>query len=102
MPVAIALDSFPSKVSLPNGSVLDEARVLIANSRVLVFVNQGGTAIRYFDEPLVSSSGSSVRGWDLQTESGMVAVNRGAGCGCGNPLRSFNPFPGETRMLVPL
>lgn len=100
--VAVALDFFPATVDLPNGTALNEARVLIANGRVMVYVNQGGTPLSYFDEPLLSSAGSAIRGFELQTESGIVEVQKARGCGCGNPLKSFNPFPGQSRTLVPM
>lgn len=100
--IAVALDYFPARVELPNGTTVNEARVLIADARVLVYVNEGGTPKVYFDEPLLSSSGSAVRGYDLQTESGVTIVKKATGCGCGNPLRSFNPFPGQSRVRVPM
>lgn len=101
--VAISLDFFPARVTLPSGVELGPCRLFIADGRVQVFILRNGQPELYFDEPLVAQAkGSTATGYDLAVESGEVRVVNDGGCGCGNPLRRFNPWPGVPRQLVRL
>lgn len=102
MGVQVALDMFPARVTLPSGATLRTARVFVANGRVQVYTNDNGRAKLYYDRELLSSSGNTARSLDLQVADGSVKVARTTGCGCGNPLKRFNPWPGEARQIVPL
>ena len=102
MSVEIGLDYFPARVTLPSGAELGPCRVFVADGRVQVWVLRDGKPEIYYDRELVSSSGSSARGFSLQVGDGEVRVSRDPGCGCGNPLRRYNPWPGERRRLVAL
>lgn len=99
--VAIALDAFPAKVTLPDGTRLTPAKVLVADDRVLVYILQNGEPVLYFDRELVEQIGNNVRrGVTLVVDGGQVAVEHDSDCGCGNPLKSYNPFAGERRTVV--
>lgn len=103
--VRIGLDFFPAFVTLPTGTTLTPARVFVANAdglgdRVLVYIIQNGEPYLFYDRPLVSYSGNALRAIALQVADGEVLVRKEDGCGCGNPLKSFNPWPGERRMLA--
>lgn len=93
---------YPARVTLPSGAELDQARLFVADGEVLVYVASGGLPRLFFQRPLLSSEGSPISGMNLQVEDGIVRVRRGGGCGCGHPLKRFNPWPGERRQLVSL
>lgn len=100
--VQIALDFFPARVTLPSGAELGPVRVYVADGRVLVYNVVDGVPQLYFDRELLSSEGNAVRGISLQVPDGTVKVVKDRGCGCGHPLKRFNPWPGVRRELVPL
>lgn len=100
--VSIALDVFPARVTLPSGAEFDTARVYVADERVLVYTASVGDPVLTFSRPLLASEGNVRSGVSLQVEDGVVQVVRSRGCGCGHPLRRFNPWRGERRTLVPL
>lgn len=102
MSVEIALDAFPARVTLPSGSEIGPVRVYVADGRVLVYTVTDGVPNLYFDRELISSEGSMLRGLNLQVADGTVVVRKDRGCGCGHPLKRFNPWPNERRHLVAL
>lgn len=102
MGVEVALDFFPARVTLPSGTTLRPTRVFVADGRVQVYILRNGVAELYYDEPMISGSGSAPRGWDLLVADGAVRVTRDNDCGCGNPLKSYNPWPGERKYMVRL
>lgn len=102
MGVEIALDAFPARVTLPSGAELGPVRVYVADGQVLVYTVTDGTPNLYFERKLLSSEGSMLRGLHLQVADGEVVVTKDRGCGCGHPLKRFNPWPNERRHLVSL
>lgn len=89
-------------MTLPSGAELSTARVLVADGRVLVYTAVDGKPHLYFERELLSSGGNITRGLHLQVADGEVVAVKTRGCGCGNPLKRFNPWPGERRHLVSL
>lgn len=100
--VQIALDFFPARVTLPSGAELGPVRVYVADGEVLVYNMVDGTPHLHFKRELLSSEGNTLRGLNLLVADGTVAVVKDRGCGCGHPLKRFNPWPGERRHLVAL
>lgn len=98
----IALDAFPARVTLPSGAELGPVRVYVADGRVLVYTTVDGKPQLYFERELLSSEGSILRGLNLQVADGVVVVRKDRGCGCGHPLKRYNPWPDQRRHLVPL
>lgn len=103
MSVQISLDVYPARVTLASGAVVDRARVFIANGDLLVYIMNNGTPTEYYKRAVISTEGSSpMSGINVQVEDGIVAVKKAGGCGCGSRLKTYNPWPGETRALVAL
>lgn len=100
--VQIALDFFPARVTLPSGAELGPVRVYVADGRVLVYHVVDGVPKLHFDRELLSSEGNATRGMHLQVADGSVRVVKDRGCGCGHPLKRFNPWPNERRTMVAL
>ena len=96
--VTVDLDFFPARVTLPSGGVLKIARLYVANGEVIVFTNQGSNIKEFFRRKLVSVEGNRRRGYSLMTEMGEVKVTKAPGCGCSNPLKRYNPWPGVRRL----
>lgn len=96
----IRLDLFPAFLqgdNLPDalpGGVLDEKRVIITDTYVLVFSDgpQGPQLLHTW--PLLDFSGRNTTGWEVTTEQYTFRVNRSTGCGCGSRLRGFFPYQG--------
>lgn len=96
MPAFLRLDLFPATVIAPGGIKYDPARVVVTDSEVYVFMDGNPPAPtiqeHIFDFKSVSRTSFVVTlDDDERTE---LQVNRRAGCGCGNKLRGFRPFPG--------
>jgi hypothetical protein len=92
----IRRDRMPARVTLPDGRDLAEARVILTGARIYAWV--GGSRgvelvaeLEYDREASVAPRGSDAL-WTVETSEGPVVVQRGSGCGCGSPLRSFVPF----------
>ena len=102
MGVEVALDFFPAQVVLPSGVQLRPVRLIVANGIAEVYILKDGVPQLYWSSPLIEHSGNPVRGYDIATEEGPVRMTKARGCGCGNPLRNYNPWPDQQRVLVAL
>ena len=100
--VAIGLDLFPAQVTLPDGTQMYPARVWIADGELLVYIVANGVPVEYYRSAYISLEGTRIAGLSIDTADGMVTARKKQGCGCGNPLKSFNPWPNERRELVRL
>lgn len=100
--VAIGLDLFPARVTLPDGTEVRPARVWVADGCALVYIVANGAPTLYFGSPFISMDGNRVSGITIATEDGEVFARKDNTCGCGNPLKRFNPWPSERRELVRL
>ena len=96
---------WPAEVALPDGRVLRDALVVVTQVRVYVW-----TASQAGQIELVWNSGYDPAGSVLTrehllvasplrvaTEAGVLSVNKGRGCGCGNPLGRWQPWQPEIR-----
>lgn len=96
---------WPAEVALPDGTVLRDALVVVTQQRVYVWRASAAGQIE-----LVWNSGWTWEGSVLTkehllvasplrvaTEAGVMSVNRGRGCGCGNPLGRWQPWQPEMR-----
>lgn len=98
-PVRVSLDMFPADVTLADGTLLRSARIFVADDRVLVYTRVGGTPKLTYEADVVSMV-SSPRNAAVVTEDGTVQAHARQGCGCGNPLKRFNPWPDQRRVRV--
>lgn len=100
----VRLDLFPAVIStkdpanpLPNtqlGGVLDSKRVIVTDTKVLIFADSPTGPILLHDWNLVDITGKSTVGWTIETEDRLILVRRSGGCGCGSRLRGLRPYPG--------
>lgn len=99
VPLVIVHDFFPASVKA-NGQRLATARVAVdgaGRAVVLVATGRGAVVSTHASGQTVSverASDRSSRTWLLTLTDGTVWECRvGGGCGCGNPLRRFDPEP---------
>ena len=102
MGVSIGLDFFPARVTLPDGTIVYPARLWVADGSLLVYIVANGEPTLFYESPFVSLTGKKYAGMTITTEGGDVLAKTEHGCGCGNPLKKFNPWRGERRELVQL
>jgi len=101
--IQISLDAFPAKVTLPSGAELSPVRAYLVDGRVEIYHVVGGTVDLYYSRDVRSIDGRSVlSGINVLVDDGEVRIKKASGCGCGHPLKSYNPWPGESRTLVRL
>jgi hypothetical protein len=78
---------------------------VLTAERLYVWVASGGSAELAAELPYDPERSVRPRGdrapWTAQTDEGIVTVDRGRGCGCGSPLRSFAPFTPMRRGVSP-
>jgi hypothetical protein len=92
----IRRDRMPARVTLPDGTDLAEARAVLTQERLYVWVASGETVelraeLPYARERSVVPPGDTAV-WTVQTDEGVALVDRGRGCGCGSTLRQMVPF----------
>ena len=97
--ITVDLDFYPANVTLPSGGRFKISRLFVANGEVIVYANEGDGITEVFRRGLLSAEGHRRRGYNLQTETGMVKVVESAGCGCSDPLKRYNPWPGVHRRM---
>lgn len=88
------LNLFPASVSLPDGHFAS-ARVHLANGLVRVFTRQGRQVTLAREATVTDYTAGEGRKTPhvLTIEGGeQWHVQLGRGCGCGDPLRAFNPM----------
>lgn len=102
MGVRIALDLYPADVTLPNGTQLTPTHLFIVDGKVEVYVVLDGKVRLYWSTPYVSATGTRFTGYEIETAEGKLTATTARDCGCGNPLKRYNPWPSERRHLVPL
>lgn len=100
----IRLDLFPAfilKVTDDNLENLtkEDARVIVTNNMFYVLLeDQPGTAKILVEGYLEEFSGSNKEGYSVTTaDQSNFFITRSDGCGCGNTLRGFFPYPGVPR-----
>ena len=98
--VEIELDVFPARVRLSHGGTVEPVRALIAEGDLVVWSASGGGPHEVHRSKVLSYEGGRSSGYSVLTDQGQVVVTRAGGCGCGNALKSFNPFPGRRRVAV--
>jgi hypothetical protein len=106
--VRLVFDTFPAEVRTPDRIYRDVRAALMEDGTLQVWAtntgepNAGPGPHRVLVASASARSGRLSPGVALQTEFGEVTVKSQNGCGCGNPLRSWDPFPGQTRVVVGL
>lgn len=92
--VDVVADMFPATMRIGT-DVRSTVRASITPEHVTVRAWDGGTGIVVLvDQPILSISGAGRR-LQVATSEGVYDFEPGSGCGCGNPLRSFNAWPGK-------
>jgi hypothetical protein len=90
-------DIHPADVLLPDGSMLTGLRVFVTTHRLLAYQVVDRAIKRVVDLELVNpgcvpasrNTLSASERLEMQVEGGHAWVNRGAGCGCGSPLKAM-------------
>lgn len=106
--VFVNFDIFPAQVAAPERSWRD-ARVAVADGQVLVWVmntglpNTGSGPHLVYEATVVAQEGNVNKKRVLTLDTGQqVTILPQAGCGCGNPMRSWNPWPGQRKVYKPV
>lgn len=104
MPEVALLNLFPANVRLPDGEqrtvrvvvTADKARVYGLVGSVPTLVAEADVA-NYRAAP--TGARRSIDPAVVETADGQTwEISRAKGCGCGNKLKSFNPFAGPARI----
>lgn len=89
-------DCHPAEVSLPDGSVIRDARVFVTDSKLLAYQVADGRITQVLDVEVqqpcsVPRDRGTLRGClEVKLADGFTAwVNQGRGCGCGSPLKAL-------------
>lgn len=92
MPVLSVIDKFPARVTFADGTIVDSVYAFAHAGRVRIWGADGrGGVEKLADEQVISIiaeggiAHASVPGGSWTIESSPQ------GCGCGSPLKSFNP-----------
>lgn len=99
--VSIELDFFPANVYTPEGSRFESVRLILADGYVQVYGATAAGIVKVYERPYQSWEGNRIAGYSILTSEGNVVGNPAGGCGCGSPLRSFDPFSGMRRVVPP-
>lgn len=96
MPNYIRLDVFPATVTRGDGTVLDPVRVVVTDTELYVFQDSNPRPIEVLIAPIYDYESLSRVHFRVVTDDAreQIEINKRAGCGCGNKLRGFRPFPG--------
>lgn len=92
VPPLTILDKFPAKITFADGQTADPAYIYAHDGRVRVWVEDGKGGV----EKLADDAFASIFAADgiakLDAADGSWTVeNSPQGCGCGSPLKTFNP-----------
>lgn len=95
-PQFIRLDMFPSTVTCPDGTKLRTVRTVVTDTELYVFQDASPQPISVVVEPLYDHSALSRTAHKVTSDEtrGEYLIERQSGCGCGNKLKGFRPFPG--------
>lgn len=92
----IAQRYYPAELLLPDADGPVPALVLVSAARVYAWTAPGVLAL---DQPYDPHTSTVLAEWQMRqnptvlaTPAGQVFVNRGRGCGCGDPLKAYQPF----------
>lgn len=93
MTVTLRTDLWPAHVQLgTEGEVFSPARLLLSLDEVWVWYMRDGQNELVINERVLEVSGERKIGWTVELDNGSTLYFRRAnGCGCGNPLRGFQP-----------
>jgi len=98
---------FPAEVVLPDGSLKTQALVKVTRERVYVWHGERDLIV---DEAhgldadglaeLPPSYAMRANALRIPLDGGTLTVNKGKGCGCSSPLKSFRPFGVERQSFA--
>jgi len=93
---------FPAEVVGPGGVIWRTAKAVITRERIYVWVADGPRRRLVLSEPYEQAASEVAPGNAARTqrshltlageEAPTVHVSRQRGCGCGNPLKGWNPW----------
>lgn len=100
----VTSDTFPANVTFPDGTTTERNRVITTPDRIMIYRDSSTGPTLAYDQPIsdLTPSPQPTRLRELYNRppnsatlsdgSGTVTWYRGAGCGCGSRLKTFNPF----------
>lgn len=90
-------DIYPAKVFAPDVATHERiGRVFITDTHVVVFAADGNNVPSEFFRARITGAvperdrGTGQKGFQLETESGPVYIERAGGCGCGSSLKALD------------
>lgn len=93
--VELRMDLFPARVVVTRDAdetVYEVTRLLVGLDEIWVWAMVDGTPQLVVNERYESIDGRRTIGWTADLGEGdQVFFNRASGCGCGNPLRGWQP-----------
>ena len=92
---------FPTRVYF-EGGVRSRVHVVLTRDRLILHEWDGSQIVNTFESRILSVAGHASSRYSIGTDDGLVEIEPTGGCGCGNPLRSFDPAPGMRKVQVPL
>lgn len=95
-PPVVVRDVFPAEVSVA-GQVYRSARAVITKERLLVYLTTAGPVVDVPYDPEASSvaplnAPRSKASHVLLGDGTLAHINGQRGCGCGNPLKGWQPW----------
>jgi hypothetical protein len=85
------LNLFPARVQTPDGEIR-RARVYVKDGRARVFTaGKGGIELARDVEVTDFQAGRTRGPHTIESSLGTWTVTKDSGCGCGNPLKRFDP-----------
>jgi len=106
---AVYHSAYPVAVRMPDGTVRNRTKVFATPDGLAIYwaVPTDGVTPDWFS-PVDYSRTSRPRtgymarvGWEVHTDAGLVIVTAEGGCGCGWPLKRWNPAYARTRLAWP-
>lgn len=96
MPNYIRLDMFPATVTRADGTEITPVRVVVTDEELYVFQDSNPRPIEVLIAPIYDYRTLSRTHYRVVTDEDreQIEITKRAGCGCGNKLRGFRPFPG--------
>lgn len=91
MTVTLRTDLWPAHVQVED-ELYSPSRLLLSLDEIWVWYMRDGQNELVVNERVVDLQGDRKTGWTVQLDDGRTLLfRRSSGCGCGNPLRGFQP-----------
>jgi hypothetical protein len=96
MPEYLRLDLFPATVTRGDSTEYGPVRAVVSEDTLYVFQDSSPAPELLFSELLYDFDYNSRNRYTAVTDDDreLITITKRAGCGCGNKLKGFRPFPG--------